>query len=221
VRCQRCGESWFAKGEAVTPDDLALQDLEAPEAHVMELPEPETEVKAAPPKSEIKARVKASGLPNAATLMRERQYMKRRSDRMKGIAAIWAAAAALLVTGLMLVFALRQPLVERFPGLANFYGAVGIKVHPSGFALSPVEARHVRLDGQDYLVVSGEVMNLTGEGRAAPLVEMRLLSAGGEELARWSVDPGGSLSARGRKAYESEYPNPPLDAVRLVYGLEE
>ena len=220
MRCQRCGESWFAKGEAATPDALELADLEAPEEKIVELPEPEAEVE---PKVKPKRAARsagAAGLPNAATMMRERQYLKRRSGRMKAIAAIWAAAVALLVAGLALFFAFRQPLVERFPGLANMYAAVGVKVSPSGFALAPVETRHVRLDGQDFLVISGEVLNLTGDGRAAPLIEMRLLSASGEELARWSVDPGGSLSARGRKSFESEYPNPPLDAVRLVYGLE-
>ena len=222
VRCQRCDNSWFAPGEDTsTPDALELADLEADEKLArVTAPEPVGAVDMVPANDQAPRAAHVDKGLGAAAMLRDRTYQKKRRAKLNVIAIIWGVTAAILFIAALLAIFTRHSLVQRYPQLAGTFNAVGLQTSPSGFTLSPVEARQLNLDGQDFLVVSGEAVNLTGRTRPAPLVEMALFDTGGGELARWSVDVGGEVGPRARRSYTSEYPNPPLDAVELRWGLE-
>ena len=226
MRCRKCGHKWQVAGEAITPDALELADLEAEEKLIgneiefVDAPAPVGAVENAASASTARSFTGSPPGTNAATLLRERRYQDMRGARLRQISRVWMVTVGLLVFGLGALVVFRQALVERSPGFASVFGAFGIKVTPSGFDMSPVEMRRVRIDGTEYLVVSGEVRNLTNVDRPAPTIAMRLLGTEGIELARWSVDVGDEVPAKGTRTWESEYPNPPVDGLELAYTFE-
>ena len=214
VRCTACGETWteVADAEALELRDLeeavvdepALVETEAPVGSVDMMPDSDTGTSF-----------------NAATALRESAYRKRRGRRIGIIRFIWLAALATLLLGVVLALMGRQRVVERFPQAADAYRALGFDISPAGVRLLPVRASFVRVDGREYLRVDGGTRNLTGRARWSPPVRLALVDAGGGELASWSVDVGSTrLGPREERGFTTEYPDPPLDASALRYGLE-
>ena len=210
VRCNACGETWVEGADA---EALELEDLQ--DAMVNE----PVMVRTAAPVGAVA--MKPGGF-NAATALREAAYQKRRGKKLSVIRFIWIATAALIALGIVLALVGRQQVVERFPQAANDYRAVGLEVSKTGIRLLPVEVRMVEVDGRTFVRLRGKAFNMTDQPRWSPPVKVEMLDAGGEVLAEWSVDVGTTkLAPKEERVFEAEYPDPPLAATTLRYGLEE
>ena len=210
VRCQKCAHVWFVPGEGLEADALALEDLQV---------EDDMERVAAP--APVGARDMKRAAPDAAQAFRQGTHARRRRKRINVILLIWAATLGILVAALLIAVINRHRIVDRYPQLAGAFDAVGFAASPSGFWLDAPEVQQVRLDGTDYLVVEGRVRNLTPESRPAPPVQLALLDAGGSALAEWDVEVEGRVPGGASAEWMSEYPNPPLDASTLRWGIGE
>lgn len=214
VRCQSCGHKWFAPGGGVQvssdPHVLELADLEADtDALGLAISDGDGSGEAAP------------RAPGAAARFRAQRRQQAVSMRRRTVRRIWFAAACLLVLGGVGLFAFRQAFVNAHSEAANLYAALGLEVRAGGLGLDAPTVRQARIDGRDYLVVSGRVRNLGPAPARFPLVELALGGPGGVELARWSVDPGEAPVLPGEsREWTTEYPDPPVDATTLFWGFE-
>ena len=232
VRCHACSTTWFVTGRPETPDALELADLERAELDRAGLERPSMVEAPAPvgakamvagsesvPREEaLEAPLRA---PDAGALFRQKRAREARSRRLRGVRLIWLAALLVVLAGLAALWVFRQTLVDAQPQAANLYARVGETVRVGGLDLAQPEMRQARVDGTDYLIVTGEVVNISDSPQFVPVIALTLVGPGGEELAAWGVDIGGGRLAPGaRRDWSTEYPNPPVDAARLRYQFE-
>ncbi|RYE32212.1 MAG: DUF3426 domain-containing protein [Hyphomicrobiales bacterium] len=196
VRCAGCKTSWHVEPAAFPepPSEAETQALlaeeleraaaidaeitalaaEAGEQHGTEEP-PAVE---APP-SEPKRRVRPSGKPRKAS----------GAFPHSGGAGLPAAAALAGLVLLGVVVWQRDRAVRAAPQLAGLFETIGMPVNVRGLSLSAVESGVVA-DGQNrFLVVEGEVTNVTKSKAAVPLIEVAVKDAGGATLYTWTTEP--------------------------------
>jgi len=103
-----------------------------------------------------------------------------------------AAPAALALGGLVLIGALvwqRNLAVRAAPQLAGVFERLGLPVNVRGLSLTSVESGLVQ-DGQSrFLVVEGDITNITRGMAAVPPIEVAVKDAAGQTLYTWSTDP--------------------------------
>ena len=218
VRCAKCDSTWFVAAEA---DELALKDNQAPVEDIVPVSAgiaagaaPETSFG----KADSPAPVTAATGPGAHVVMRDKVDKERRRRRLTSVGLIWAVPLALLFVAAVLGYVFRQNIVNGIPQTATLYKAVGIDVTLSGLSIEDPITRSALVDGKPVLVVNGAVRNITAKAQDVPLVELSLHSKDGEALVTWLVDTQKTnLGKKERVTFVSEYPNPPVDAVKLRY----
>jgi predicted Zn finger-like uncharacterized protein len=202
VRCAGCKTSWHVDAASILPEPpsedetraLIAEELEraaALDAEITALAaesgaaaaaeEPPAEVAPVdpPPAASPRRRSRPSGgaRPSAAVLLR------------RGGAGLPAAAA---LAGLALIGLLawqRQAAVRAAPQLAGLFEAIGMPVNLRGLSLSAVESGLVE-DGQNrFLVVEGDVTNITRSKAAVPPIEVAVEDAAGTTLYTWTTEP--------------------------------
>ena len=78
------------------------------------------------------------------------------------------------------------------------------------------------MNGEPVLIVNGAVRNITAQAQQVPMVELSLHSKDGQPLVTWLVDVDKKrLSKDERVTFVSEYPNPPVDAVKMRYKFAD
>ncbi|WP_262329165.1 MJ0042-type zinc finger domain-containing protein [Bosea sp. BH3] len=106
----------------------------------------------------------------------------------------WGAAqpAAAALAGLALLGILvwqRNAAVRMAPQLADVFALAGLPVNVRGLSLSSVESGLVE-DGQGrFLVVEGDVTNITKRKTEVPLIEVAVTDATGATLYSWTTQP--------------------------------
>lgn len=198
VRCAGCKTSWHVEPDAFPepPSEaetqaLLAEELEraaaidaeitalAAEAGAQEDISEEPPAVEAPPAAPKKRRGKASAKPHKTSGALWR----------RGGAGLPAAAA---LAGLVLLGAVvwqRQAAVRVAPQLAGLFETIGMPVNVRGLSLSSIESGLVE-DGQNrFLVVEGDVTNITGSKTAVPLIEVAVKDAGGATLYTWTTEP--------------------------------
>ncbi len=169
-------------------------------------------------KADSPAPVTAATGPGAHVVMRDKVDKERRRRRLTSVGLIWAVPLALLFVAAVLGYVFRQNIVNGIPQTATLYKAVGIDVTLSGLSIEDPITRSALVDGKPVLVVNGAVRNITAKAQDVPLVELSLHSKDGEALVTWLVDTQKTnLGKKERVTFVSEYPNPPVDAVKLRY----
>ena len=207
VRCASCKTTWFVAG--ADPDALALEDNQT----VLMTPELEQDSQIKQPLMPVTPFPAAVG-PH--TLLRNKAHAEKLSKRYRAIRFIWALPLLLLVTAAILVFVKRQAIVETHPKSATIFQAVGVNITANGLDIESLSSQRLVIDGEDVLRVNGEVVNLTSEDIASPLIQLRLENRSGEALGDWFVEAG-NIPARSRITIETDYPSPPIDGVELRY----
>jgi len=227
VRCTACDTTWFVASQAITPDALELRDLE--EAQQSDVAHNDTEsrnIARVPAPAPIGAKDMTANAgkrrsPNAATLYRQQKSETARRGRLRSILAVWLVAMTVLALAAIAAILLRHTVVKHLPAASGVYGAFGLHTTALGLDFDKVTLRFAEVDGTDFLVVEGEVINVSGARQAVPIIELTLVGPGREDLANWSVDPGpGRLAADARRSFISEYPKPPFDARGLRVRFE-
>lgn len=149
-------------------------------------------------------------------VMRDRSERKKVRRRLFGVGMIWGVTIAILGTAALAAYMLRGPMTERFPVTLKIYEAFGISVPVAGLKLTVTGHGYGELDGQQILTVSGKIKNVDRKTRDVPLVKFSFKNADGNVIASWVAEPERSvLKANESLAFETQYPNPPVDAVSL------
>lgn len=198
VRCANCKTSWHvepaafpeppseAETQALLAEELeraAAIDAEitalAAEAGGQEDVSEEPPAVEAPPAAPKKRRGKVSTKPGktAGALLRRGGA---------GLPAAVALGGVMLLAGLVWQ---RDAAVRAAPQLAGLFEKIGMPVNVRGLSLSSVESGVVD-DGQNrFLVVEGDVTNITKSKAAVPLIEVAVKDAGGATLYTWTTEP--------------------------------
>ena len=160
----------------------------------------------------------APSAPGAHVMMRDKVDKERRRRRLTSVGLIWAVPLFLLFVASILGYVFRQDIVNGVPQMATLYNAVGVDVSLSGLDIEDPVTRSALVNGKPVLVVNGAVRNITTQAQEVPMVELSLHSKDGEPLVTWLVDVNKELlDKKERVTFVSEYPNPPIDAVKLRY----
>lgn len=136
--------------------------------------------------------------------------------RLRGM----TAPAALAVGGIALLGLLawqRNPVVRAAPQLAVLFETLGLPVNVRGLALGALESGLVD-DGQGrFLVVEGDVTNITRSVAPMPPIEVAVKDAGGQTLYSWTTDaPRPSLEPAELVRFRARLAAPPETGKSVV-----
>jgi predicted Zn finger-like uncharacterized protein len=226
VRCSQCSATWFA---AADPDILSLNEIQ--QADTIKVDEslasgrdggrgtdgddfsiPEIGV-AAPDETADDDAIHVG----AHAVIRDKADRKKAHRRIFGVAMIWIVTMGLLIVAALIAWLFRAQIVEKFPATSGVYEALGIHADASGLEIYDVTPAHGISDGNPVLFVTGKVKNDDVRARDVPLIRLSFKNAGDEIVASWVVQPSNAqLSPGDSFSFSSQYPNPPIDATKLV-----
>jgi predicted Zn finger-like uncharacterized protein len=227
VRCARCHKSWHQDLPEDLPPPRLTRPVEAEAPPVMPtlsssyqdrpafdpFDEPEDEGPPAAPMPSFMARPEPiGGDRNLPALHSPRPRI---SKFMIG----WAALVLVLVLLIAGLWFARTPLVAAWPPLERLYVLAGIQVDAPSFGL---EVRNLtpafsKVDSTQTLVVTGEVVNISGGVRKVPSLRVTLRNAKSEALKTWDFTTGRDQLLAGETApFQTSIANPPADASTAV-----
>jgi predicted Zn finger-like uncharacterized protein len=212
VRCASCQTTWQIEAQdAAAPAADALESEPASdEAGSIEFPDaPDASATAAELEAELRRAAAAeaghasaqaeSAVLAAAGRMRARVAGAETRRRVPAIAAMLAAAMAVSVLGLALWR--REGVVRAMPQFAGLYEKIGLPVNIRGLAFSAIESELVQDAQGRFLVVEGDVTNITRAVVKVPPITVMVRSPDGQVLYRWTTEP----------------PRPTLEPAELVH----
>jgi len=213
VRCANCKTSWHVEPEAAFPnapdaaETQALLEEELERAATIEAEisavTAEADARIAAAEAEADAVVgvdaetgsDAEPVPLVAAPATRRQKLQRRASVSRIAApgrrsAVLPAAAALAgLTLLGLLVWQRNAAARMAPQLADIFELAGLPVNVRGLSLSAVESGLVEDGSRRFLVVEGDVTNITRHRTSVPLIEVAVNDAAGTTLYSWITQP--------------------------------
>lgn len=136
-----------------------------------------------------------------------------------GWAALVVVIAGTLAGG---VFA-RDQIIAAWPEAARIYAQIGLddQAATRGFEVRNVEQSTFIEDDQTVVIVTGEIVNISGRTRDVPKVIAEILDKDSRVIDSWLVTPADSSLAPGEStAFSDRFTNPPKNAVQLMVRLE-
>jgi hypothetical protein len=130
----------------------------------------------------------------------------------------------LVLLGLLIadaaVIGRRADLVRSMPQTASFYARLGLPVNLRGVDFDGVSAVTQEHGNNSILVVTGDVMNGTGNTQGVPQLRFALRNAAHEEIYSWTVAPmRTTLPAGEALTFRSQLPAPPLDTQEVLVSF--
>ena len=227
VRCVKCDTTWFVAADF---DELALRDNQqadhveaiapvsvaaASAAKITDIP---PDIPSGTPESAAHENPTMPETVGAHVEMRDKADNLKRKRRLRTVGLIWAIPLLILVAAAILGYIFRQEIVNRAPVTATIYKSLGIPVTLSGLNIEDPITRSALINGQPVLVVNGAVRNITAKLQPIPPLKLSLHNPKGDMVATWVVEiEPQNIGKNERVAFVSEYPNPPIDAVKLSY----
>lgn len=217
VRCAGCKTAWHVAPEAVFPQPPSEEETQALLAEELERAAAiDAEITALAAEAEAKAAIETPGVvAEAAPPARRRRgagkarAIKDRPERKRGVALPAAAAVAGLAL-LGLAAWQRNAVVRTAPQLAGVFETVGLPVNVRGLRLSAVESGLVEDGANRFLVVEGDVTNITRSKATVPLIEVAVKDAAGATLYTWTTEPPrGSLEPAELVRFRARLASPP------------
>lgn len=201
VRCASCQTTW--QTGAPPPDDspksgldAAVPDLPSPPSPEQTAAELEEELRRA---AEIDADISALAAERAASAPPDAPPpvppRRRRRWAVAGnpLAGRPSAAAGLLIVAGFAALGLglwqREPIVRAMPQFAGLYARIGLPVNVRGLAFSAVESELVQDPQGRFLVVSGDVTNITRTVTKVPPITVTVRGEDGKVLYSWTTEP--------------------------------
>jgi len=133
-------------------------------------------------------------------------------------------------TGLMLLIALvagglyfRTEIVRMIPDLAGVYEAVGFDINVVGLEFRNMQTLRALSDGEDTMVVTANIRNVTGQQIRIPPVVVSILNADELVLYQWSALPLTRVIGPGSQVeFETQLTAPPVgaSAVKLAFASD-
>lgn len=219
VRCASCKTSWHVEPEAVFPEapdaaeTQALLEEELVRAAALDAEisavAAEADAKVAAAEAEFEAEAdlyvdldaatepesEAESAPIVATPAGRRQKIQRKAAASRRArpprrgAALPTAAALAGLALLGLLAWQRNAVVAIAPQLADVFELAGLPVNVRGLSLSALESGLVE-DGQNrFLIVEGDVTNISRHKTSVPPIEVAVNDAAGTTLYRWTAQP--------------------------------
>jgi predicted Zn finger-like uncharacterized protein len=162
VRCAACGHSWFAEpggsDVAIEPEKIAK-------------PEPLTRERV----ERLRRAAEQPGpAPSAAAKFRAQQAERMRRERARAAIAAWGATGAAVAASMAGMVVFRQDVAEVWPNSATAYAAVGLDVNVYGLEFFDLAVQRENDGATPILLISGEVQNISREGKIVPPVRVTL-----------------------------------------------
>ena len=204
VRCAKCGHSWHQPGPEPEP---------APE------PEPEPLIAGAAPQTV--AAVEDVAPFSASSVRAYAPASQVAPDKPKGqglqMAAVVAGWIGLIAVVLLIGFSAvryRQHIASIWPQSAGVYTRLGLPVSAGGIDFRNVDYKRESEDGQPVLLVTGQIVNLSGRELPIPqTVRVTLTDADNRELYHWPFKPTATtLKAGGSLPFRTRLSSPPAAA---------
>jgi len=235
VRCAKCETTWFVSEEeareaaaayasgqdSVDPDALALADNQRdPIVEIGTDDQPLVSDEIAEDTLDVTSTKTIN--KGAHVSLRDKADAEKLGARRRIIFWIWAIPMGLLAIAAILGLIFKQDIVNRTPKAASLYQSLGIKVKQSGLDIETPIAKTALIEGESVLVVNSAVKNLTSKTKDLPLIELTLRNGAGEALVQWYVELEQTrLGGKARLEFASQFPNPPVDTVKLTYRFAE
>ncbi len=216
VRCAGCKSTWFVAPEAeemsapeVPPDgagDDAGDDWDAAAAAAESAPPFRDDAVEQEQEQDAWVRAAASGGGKHRPAM---------APRLRAVAGLLAILAVLVAAG-SAVWG-RAHVVRMVPATAALYAAVGLPVNLRGIEFRRVRSELVGVGAETFLIVEGEVANISGRDAPVPPIEIGLRGAEGQMLYTWSNDPPlQSLASGDAVPFRARLAAPPAEARQVL-----
>ena len=219
VRCASCKETWFVAPGPQEPEAAPLIDSD-PHAAV------DDEDTAA-----------WEQFSNASPKAEEQEYpASKAEDGLRaatraagGSSRRFTAAGPLMIVAILVIAGSaswgRTHMVRAFPATAALYASIGLPVNLRGLEFRAVRSELVAAGTDFFLVVEGEIANISGRDAAVPPIEIGVRGAEGQMLYTWTNDPPRKTMAMSDTArFRARLAAPPADArqvlVRFAGGQE-
>jgi len=221
VRCGRCGHTW-EEHLAAAPAEPAAPAAPEPEP-VIDEPEPEPDfVPSAEPE------LVAEAIPDSLLdfdlddddddfLIDEPMITPPAYHRAGWLAwSIYGALVVILLGGLRFG---RDLIVAAWPPAQRLYVTLGIPVDDAadGLVIRELSPTRVMADGEEALVLTGEIVNLSGQVKPVPPLRVELRDAAGADLAQWTFAPYDvNMIPNEIVSFETRYAKPPPAATDIA-----
>jgi predicted Zn finger-like uncharacterized protein len=132
----------------------------------------------------------------------------------------WAALGAFVVLFLTLLISLSDSIAAVWPATEQLYDLIGVKV-TAQLKLTEPKAVYRMVEGQQHLLISGQIENLSGSARSVPPLHVTLLDAKNASLASWEFRPTSDPLKPGQiLPYQTENASPPpnVASVDVVFA---
>jgi predicted Zn finger-like uncharacterized protein len=132
----------------------------------------------------------------------------------------WAALGAFVVLFLTLLISLSDGIAAVWPATEQLYDLIGVKV-TAQLKLTEPKAVYRVVEGQQHLLISGQIENLSGSARSVPPLHVTLLDAKNASLASWEFRPASDPLKPGQiLPYQTENASPPpnVASVDVVFA---
>ncbi len=205
VKCARCAHVWHADSPAGVPSVPVLEEASPAEEEASLAPP----TIVAPPANEAAPEMIWAGT----------DIPPRGAGRIATV-GLAAAIVALIAAGL---YIFRDTVVAYVPGAAPAYAALGVPVDVTGLDLTiEAQASAAAADGATTLVVTGAVVNKTGDERAVPRIRATIYSQDKRELHSWTFEAGvATLKPGERHEFRQELVKPPADTYQVYAHFAE
>ena len=208
VRCAKCGHVWFQPAPASEP--------EADIGRAEELSGPDTE-------SIISER--SAFAPGSTVAEPPAAFEDDRGgeglERL-GLVFGWTALAAIVVGLCWSAIRYRDDIAGLWPQTSSLYAAIGIPVNTRGIAFRDKDARYETENGLAVLVITGNIVNISGHELTIPPIRVSLTDANKRELYHWSFLPGVPTLGPGQSApFRTRLQSPPADARHIELRFAE
>ena len=111
----------------------------------------------------------------------------------------------------------RTHLVRAFPAAAALYASIGLPVNLRGLEFRAVRSELIEEGTDTFLVVEGEIANISGRDAPVPPIEIGLRGREGQMLYTWTSDPPRERLATSDMApFRARLASPPGDARQVL-----
>lgn len=117
----------------------------------------------------------------------------------------------------------RTEIVRQVPDMAGFYAAIGLPVNVNGLEFINVETLRSMQNGVDVMVVTGQVLNISGRQTSVPPIAVSIHDEEGNSVYSWNVTPLMQVVAPNDTIeFEARLNSAPVGAqtIRLTFSEE-
>jgi predicted Zn finger-like uncharacterized protein len=223
VRCATCKDTWFVTPEAEESQATADDD-DSPEVAVEEAPEPALDNDEAGDWKEFASAPSEPARDPEYPASKAEDGLRAASQaaaRGSGGSSRRFAAGPLLVLVILVIAGSalwgRTHVVRTFPATAAVYASIGLPVNLRGLEFRAVRSELVA-DGTDtFLLVEGEIANISGRDASVPPIEIGVRGAEGQMLYTWTNDPPRqTLATSGAAPFRARLAAPPAEGRQVL-----